>query len=364
VKVLLLSKYGYKGASSRYRTYQYIPCLEENGVKVTVAALFDDEYLDRLYGGERISAGQIAAYYTRRLATVLRSASFDLVWIEKELFPWLPFWLEGPLLKRLKPFVVDYDDAIFHNYDQHRLAPVRQILGRKIDSIMKLADLVIAGNDYLAQRARLAGAQAVAVVPTVIDLLRYPQLTTQSHEPFTIGWIGSPSATRHIRTIEPALWEFCADGKSRVRVVGGSELTMPGVPLELLPWSEQSEHELMRTFDVGIMPLPESPWERGKCGFKLVQYMACGLPVVASPVGVNTLLVEEGVNGFLAAQQADWVNALAKLRDDASLRRSMGLAGRSKVEAGYCLQVTAPKIVNLLKHVAANKLCMKAGESF
>lgn len=352
MKVLLLSKYGNKGASSRYRSYRYLPYLSESGVEVTVSALFDDEYLDRLYGGLRISATRIAAYYFNRLTSVLRQASYDLVWIEKELFPWIPFWLEGPLLERLKPFIVDYDDAIFHRYDRHKLAAVRKVLGRKIDKVMQAADLVIAGNDYLAQRAREAGAPAVEVVPTVIDLRRYPPQVPETHDVFTIGWLGSPTTTPYIAIIESALREFCADGKSRVRLVGGANLVLPGVPVEIVPWSEESEHELIKSFDVGIMPLPDSPWEQGKCGFKLIQYMACGLPVIASPVGVNSSLVEEGVNGFLAVEAASWVEALRKLRDDAPLRVSMGAAGRRKVEASYCLQVTAPKILNLLEMVA------------
>ncbi|MHC1696852.1 MAG: glycosyltransferase family 4 protein [Geobacteraceae bacterium] len=361
MRVLLLSKYGRRGASSRYRSYQYIPYLEEKGVAVTVAPFFDDDYLDRLYGGGRNPLTRIAAYYFRRLARVLREDSYDLVWMEKELLPWLPFLLEGPLLSRLKPLVVDYDDAIFHRYDMHRFAAVRILLGRKIDMVMEAADMVIAGNDYLAGRAREAGAPRVEVVPTVIDLRRYPQTAPETGEAFTIGWIGSPTSTRHLMTIGKALREFCSDGKSRLRIVGGAELPLNNVPMEILPWSDQGEFDLMKSFDIGIMPLPDSPWERGKCGFKLMQYMACGLPVIASPVGVNKRLVEDGVNGFLASNDGEWVRALGRLRDNAALRTSMGEVGRRKVEESFCLQVTAPRIYSLLSEVVYGNRRIKGG---
>jgi len=126
-----------------------------------------------------------------------------------------------------------------------------------------------------------------------------------------------------------------------------------GVPLEIVPWSRESEYDLMRSFDVGIMPLPDSPWEQGKCGFKLIQYMACGLPVVASPVGVNSSLVEVGINGFLASSNAEWVLALGKLREDLSLRIAMGAAGRRKVEDRYCSQIMAPKLLTLLTNTVS-----------
>jgi len=168
---------------------------------------------------------------------------------------------------------------------------------------------------------------------------------------YTIGWIGSPSTARYLRDIAPALAEVCRDGHARVRLVGSGAIDLPGVPVEVVAWREDSEVEEIRGFDVGVMPLPDEPWARGKCGFTLIQYMACWLPVVASPVGVNAEIVEEGGNGFLAADREAWVKALEALRVDAALGRRLGAAGRGKVEARYCQAVTGPRVAVLLRAV-------------
>jgi glycosyltransferase involved in cell wall biosynthesis len=137
-----------------------------------------------------------------------------------------------------------------------------------------------------------------------------------------------------------------------VVAIGDPRLRMDGVPLEAVEWSDETEIDEMLRFDVGIMPLLDSPWERGKCGHKLIQYMGCSRAVVASPVGINRQIVEDGVNGFLASDLSGWVDALARLRSDEPLRRSMGAAGREKVEKLYCLQVTAPRLAGLLEEIA------------
>jgi glycosyltransferase involved in cell wall biosynthesis len=222
---------------------------------------------------------------------------------------------------------------------------------------MWLAHTVVAGNAYLADYARRAGAKRIEVIPTVIDLGRYrvkdaDHIGKQPEVAFIIGWIGSPSTARYLRDIAPALAEVCREGRARVRLIGSGQIELPGVPVEVLPWREDTEVDEICGFDVGIMPLPDEPWARGKCGFKLIQYMACGLPVVASPVGVNSEIVEDGVNGFLAQDTLEWVVALERLIAAAELRHRLGAAGRAKVGARYCLDVTAPRLTRLLQAIA------------
>lgn len=356
MKILLLSRYDNLAASSRYRFQQYLPYLKREGIEVTVAPLLGDWYVQRLYAGHRGNYAALGRAYLNRLWRLLGGRKFDLIWVHMETFPWLPAWFEVALMKVAPRYVVDYDDAWFHHYNLHSSRAVRWALGRKIDAVMRRAALVVAGSRYIADRARQTGASRVEIVPTVIDLDNYP-LTPQPDNPvFTIGWIGSPCSDQWLRTIRPALQEVCREGNTRVVAIGAGNTGLEGLPVEVKVWSEETEIEELRRFDVGIMPLADSPFARGKCGFKLIQYMASARPVVASPVGENVKIVADGVNGFLANTQEEWVRALKQLRADAALRRRMGEAGRARVEQHYCLQVTAPRILQLLRE-AAGKSC-------
>jgi glycosyltransferase involved in cell wall biosynthesis len=352
MNVLLLSRYGNLGASSRIRSYQYLPYLRERGIEVTLAPLLPDDYLRDLYAGEKPGIISILAAYLRRIGALIRRKKFDLLWIEYELFPWLPGWLESLALSKATPYLVDYDDAIFHRYDQHPNPLVRRMLGHKIDAVMRHAATVVVGNDYLRDHAIKTGAQQVEILPTSIDLARYPSPTPARTEAFTIGWIGSPATTRYLHRVHEALAEVGVHEQVRIVLVGASEPGWPDVPHTIHSWSENTEVDEISCFDVGIMPLENSPWERGKCGYKLIQYMACGKPVIASPVGINTRIVEPGINGYLAETKQDWVQALTTLMTDAGLRQRMGAAGRAKVERDYTIQVNAPRLANLLRAAA------------
>lgn len=351
VKILMLTRYGRMGASSRVRAYQYLGALEEAGFEVTVAPLLDDGYLLHRYACDEIDAVSVGGAYARRIGTMLRARRFDLLYVEKELFQWIPGPIERLLLSGAR-YVLDYDDAIFHTYDQHRTWLVRSVLGRKIAGLMRRAQLVIAGNEYLAGYAVQAGARRVEIVPTAVDLTRYAEREWRECAPFTVGWIGSPSTTRYLNLVAPALADACGED-GRVMLVGAREIELPGATVMRVPWSEETEVDHIRSFDLGIMPLPDEPWARGKCGYKIIQYMACGVPVIASPVGVNAQIVEPGVNGFLPASLDQWRDALLTLRARTDLRRSMGEAGRRTVEDAYSSAVVAPMLVRLLESAVA-----------
>lgn len=344
MKILLLSRYDNLGATSRYRFYQYLAYLRKEGFNITINPLLDNTYIQNLYSGQQPDIFKIARAYAQRIFLLLKSNYYDLIWLEKEAFPWLPQKLESILFRSKIPYIVDYDDAWFHRYDLHSSQLVRRFLSKKIDAVMRRAALVIVGNDYLAERARIAGARWVEILPTVIDLERYPISSPPENEIFTIGWIGSPLTSRYLKEIQPALQEICKDGTVRVVAIGAGALELEGVPLEIQPWSEATEVKQIQQFDIGIMPLPDTPWERGKCGLKLIQYMACARPVVCSPVGINKKLVKQGINGFQASNMKEWVNSFQILKNNPSLRWSMGKMGRVIVEEKYCLQVTCAKI--------------------
>lgn len=287
--------------------------------------------------------------YLERVRLISKARRFDLVWLEYEMLPWLPSWVELGLLPGNIPMVVDYDDAIFHRYDQHRLKWVCSLLGYKIDAVMRRANIVIAGNDYLAQRAELAGAKRVKLLPTVVDENRYAVINKEGGSQLTIGWIGQPSTAIYLNKLAPVLQKIITRHSVRVVAVGPKPTQFAQLPIEVRPWAEETEVAEIQQFDIGIMPLSEDLWEKGKCGYKLIQYMACGKPVVATPVGVNKIIVRENVNGLLARTDTEWFNALNMLCENATLRKRMGDEGRKIMEQNYSLQVTAPKLAELLR---------------
>jgi glycosyltransferase involved in cell wall biosynthesis len=356
MRILALTKYSQLGASSRLRVFQYLDYLRARGDEVTEAPLLTDQYLERLYSGHRPKWSQLVAGYVRRIRELSTTVGrFDLIWMEKELFPWVPAPLEQLFGSKRVPCVVDYDDAIFQQYDNHWALPIRSMLGSKIDWVMAHADCVIAGNEYLASRARRAGARHVEVLPTAVDLTRYVPTSLQAGEPLTIGWIGTPITAKYLELIAPALRLVHEQVPIRLTTIGSGDLDL-GIPVQAFPWSENTEVELLNKFHVGIMPLHDGPVERGKCGYKLIQCMAVGRTVVGSPVGANCQIIQHGVNGYLASSTKDWTDALLKLCRDFRLLQDMGVSARRTVESQYCTQRTAPRLASILDRVASESL--------
>jgi glycosyltransferase involved in cell wall biosynthesis len=350
VRILLLSRYGPLGASSRLRSYQYLPYLISNGFEITVAPLFGDDYVAELYRGKVSVFGVMCSYFSR-IMWLWRARKFDLIWVEKEALPWLPSWIELSLLPSYVSFVVDYDDALFHKYDQHRWSIVRLVLRNKIDAVMRQSNMVLVGNNYLGTRAKKAGARRIEWLPTVVNFSRYFVAPRKASSNITIGWIGSPSTAKYLKLLVPVLMKLVAAYDVRIVAVGANADQLRGLPIEVHPWSEACEVSEIQQFDIGVMPLPDEPFERGKCGYKLIQYMACGKPVVASPIGVNKVIVRDGVNGFLASTLDEWEKYLRLLCDSADLCRTIGVAGRELVESEYSLQIAAPRLESLLRSV-------------
>jgi glycosyltransferase involved in cell wall biosynthesis len=322
---------------------------------VTLAPLLDGAFLADRYAGRRSDVFAVARAYVSRVGRLFRRGAFDLLWLEKEAFPWIPDAIERAIVGHDMPLVVDFDDAWFHRYDLHERKTVRALLGGKLDHVMRRATVVAAGNEYIADRARKAGASSVEIVPTVVDLARYPDAAPRPPGPFTVGWIGTPLTAGYLDAIAPALAEAGRGQPVRLCAVGAAPFAIDGVEVVTPAWTEEGEAAAIAGFDVGVMPLPDSPWERGKCGYKLIQYMACRKPVIASPVGVNRSLVTDGVNGYLAGDLPAWARALAALRDDPARRASMGEAGRTLVAGSYDLRIWCPRVAAMLRAAAAPK---------
>jgi glycosyltransferase involved in cell wall biosynthesis len=346
-KILVLTKYGSLGGSSRYRFYQYLPYLKSQDFDITVAPLLDNQYVMAINRGRRNFTNVLASYW-QRLTRLISDRDYDLLWIEKELLPYVPEWLERILIQNI-PYAVDYDDAQFHIYDYYGSKLTKLLLAHKIDNVMANAQLVIAGNKYIANRAKKAGAKSIEIIPTVIDLERYSIDTHRSSKIFNIGWIGSPGTSIYLKSIQPVFESLRSQHQCTFTLVGAGRLTLGSLDLDIKDWYEDSEVKDIKSFDVGIMPLDNTPWEEGKCGIKLIQYMACALPVVGTPIGVNQEIIEHGINGFQANSLTEWTEYLSELANDPNLCTQMGAEGRLMVESKYCLQVTAPRLAQLLR---------------
>jgi len=356
MKILLLSKYDKLGASSRVRSLQYIPYLEKEGIFVFVSSLFNNNYLDILYKKGKKSLYCAFIGYIKRLYQLLFLRKYDLIWIEKEIFPMLPPFLES-IFKNLNiPYIVDYDDAVFHNYDLNKNILIRAMYKKKIDIVMKKSRAVIVGNKYLANRAFNAGAKKVYILPSSVDLNKY---IIKSYKPddniFKIGWIGTPKTFNYLNIIIDVLEQFTKKYKSKVIAIGGDKKSKLGeVPIEIREWRASSEVDDIYGIDVGIMPLIDGPWERGKCGYKLIQYMACCKPVIGSPIGVNKEIIKNGENGYKPKNKQEWFKYLEILYMSKDLRIDMGKKGRKIVEKKYSLQENLPKLIGILKESRLN----------
>jgi glycosyltransferase involved in cell wall biosynthesis len=326
-RVLFLGA-GLHNASWRFRVAQYLPHLRARGIAAT--------------------GGELAAAWPDRLRLLASAARYDVVCVHRALLT--P--LELVCLRRAAPrYVFDFDDAIMFR-DSAAARMVSRRRQRRVARMLRGAAAVLAGNDYLAAWAAPLGAR-VTVLPTAVDLAAYP-VGPPADGPPTIGWIGTRSTLMYLRGALPALARLAArHPRLTVRVVSDGGLEAAGVPLRNMPWSLAEEVDELRRFQVGIMPLPDDPWTRGKCAVKVLQYFAAGLPVVCSPVGVARDIVAHGRNGFLASSDDEWVAHLDALLADADLRRRLGAAGRALVEERFSVRATLPRLVDALLGVAA-----------
>ena len=248
------------------------------------------------------------------------------------------------------PIIYDFDDAIFHMYDQHTNKFLRLLLSNKLNPAITSANKIFAGNEYLAKYAR-QNSNEVITVPTVVDTTAFSPRITENKSSFIkkIGWIGTPSTwSTYLQPLIPVIEKLAIENNFKISVMGAKEHKHITPVVEFVPWSEETEIPFLQSLDVGIMPLFNSPWANGKCGYKLIQYMACGIPVIASPVGVNTQIVEHGKNGLLANHEHDWINSIGILKANPQLRQSMGKQGRKKIEENFSLQVWGPKVSKLI----------------
>jgi glycosyltransferase involved in cell wall biosynthesis len=348
MKVLYFTKYNRKGASSRLRSYQFFPLLEKEGITVTVQPFFDDTYLNNLYAKKINSKTMIFGFYLKRFFWLFTVFKYDKILIEKELFPYFFSWFEKLFWLLHINYIVDYDDAIFHNYDLNDSIMIRFFLKNKISNVMKFSGCVIVGNNYLADKAAKAAAKKIVLLPTVIDIAKYKITHKQANAKVIIGWIGSPTTFKYVQHLTAVFEILIGKYNIEIHIVGVNKDLGLGNAVQFISWTENSEVSAISNFDIGVMPLENTPWESGKCAYKLVQYMGCGIPVVASKVGMNVDVVNDGENGYLVQNKEEWVEKLSVLIENESLRNQFGLKGRLKVENEFSLKNNFKKLLTIL----------------
>jgi glycosyltransferase involved in cell wall biosynthesis len=284
-------------------------------------------------------------------------SGYDAVVVHRGIFPFPWSALEKMVIRGHKKVIFDFDDAIHIGHRNTETTKYPWIYklkyGPGVNGILSHCAHVIAGNRTLAEHA-LQFNSLVSIIPTVVDLEQYAfQIPRIPGDLLTIGWVGSRSTSPYLVEIEPALRRLSEayPGKIRYRFYGHPQRKLNLPKFESLPFSLDSEIEDLRAMDVGIMPMPDNDWTRGKCGFKAIQYMALGIPTVTSPVGMATELVQDNVNGLSARTPEEWFEALNLLVTDLRLRRRFAEAARKTIEARYSLQTWGPRLCELFDRI-------------
>ena len=353
MRVLFVIPHPREGASGRHRVFQYVPWLQRRGVVCHVRPFMSHALYRILYQPGKLlpKLALSTAALINRMTDLVRSSQSDVVVVHREALPLGTAWCER-LMARLCPSVVfDFDDAIYLDHASGANAWTR--LFRRADKtadIIAASTHVIAGNRFLEAYARRFNPH-VSVIPTPVDTERFQRHRgTGARTRVVIGWMGSSTTAEYLGLVQPALAAVATRYPgTEIRIVGAGSVPLHVPNLRTLPWRLEQEVEELRGFDIGIMPMPDDEWARGKCGFKALLYMSVGLPVVSSPVGVNCEIIREGLNGFLASDEQTWVNRLSTLIEDRGLRDRMGQAGRTIVEEHYSVAVNAPRFFDVLQ---------------
>jgi glycosyltransferase involved in cell wall biosynthesis len=337
----------------RYRIEQWQPLLRERDVEIVHEPFESEELHSLLYKSGNLprKLALVSHAIGRRLRSMKSVREFDLVYLFREAALLGPAWFERWIHSSGVPFVFDFDDAIFVSYKSPSNGYLSYLkFAAKTKTICRLASHVMVGNPYLAEFASQFNTR-VTIVPTTIETDKYQVPAKERSEPPVIGWTGSYSTVQHLDTLRTALKQLARQERFRLRVIGTPSYELEGVEVEAMPWRSATELEDLGAIDIGVMPLPDDNWSKGKCGLKALQFMALGIPTICSPVGVNSEIVQDGQNGFIAATDEEWVDKLRRLLRSVELRRTLGTAGRQTIEQKYSAKVQAPRVYEIFRSV-------------
>lgn len=352
-----------RAPNQRFRFEQYFSYLERHGFQCHLSPLITAEE-DRVFyspGNYFAKAGIALSASLRRFRDVFRKNQYDIIFIAREAFMTGSTFFERNLKKSTARIVYDFDDSIWIDViskNNKALAWMKD--ASKTSKIIALSDLVFAGNAFLANYARGFNPNVV-IIPTTIDTDLYQPAYQTNKEHIVIGWSGSVSTTEHFKLALPALEKIKQryGDAVRIKVVGNGNYHHKQLDIQGLPWQHTTELDDLRSMDIGIMPLPDSEWANGKCGLKGLQYMALEIPTIMSPVGVNNQIIQDGINGFLANTEDEWVSRLSLLIEDQALRVSLGKAGRKTVVDHYSVRSQQQRYLDLFQELFSREGSLK-----
>lgn len=356
MKILFLPKYDTLGASSRYRIYQYIRLFEKNNIKCTILPMFSNNYIRSLESNKRVKK----AFYTfagviRRIFQLLKISSYDYIYIEKELLPYFPPIFEWLLFKFKIKYILDYDDAIFEYYNHGRTFYHKIFLKDKIPYIVGKASAVITGSPYLTEFCSHYNDN-VHEIPTSIDFDKY-EICSEYSSKFVIGWIGGRASSIHLAAIIDTLIKFInMHDDVYLNLIGfNSELLNQEIinnkKVKIIPWDDATEIYQLNKLSCGIMPLKKTLIADGKCGFKLIQYMACAKPTISSPFEANLKIGKEN-NNLFASSENEWIESLESIYKNKEKYKEIGARNRKTVFEKYSIQSNVKQYINILESLS------------
>ena len=359
IRVLALVPYPLGNTpSQRYRIEQWQPRLEQAGISLDLRPFADSRLMGLLHERGNLSAktAAIGRAFLRRSLESLRVGRYDAVLIHRAACLAGPAVLERAIGLTRKPVIFDFDDAVYH---LHTTA-ANQVFGwlkfpGKTAAICRLSSHVVVGNSYLANYAQKYNS-SVTIVPSSVDTDCYsPRTNPQSNRPLIVGWMGSFTSQTHLEAFAPMLRDLVSRSNVVLRIVSDRQPEIPGVTFEWRRWSKETEVDQLADFDIGIMPMPDDQWARGKCAMKALLYMAMGVPVICSAVGTNREVIRHGENGLLAESTQDWLDQLDFLSTNPNERRRLGAAGRVTVEMTYSARKCAAKFGGVIEQAVASE---------
>ncbi len=345
----------------RFRFEQYIGFLRSNGFSVDFSHFIDEEDDKILYGkGRFLSKLQLfLKAWAIRSRDRRNFRHYDIVFVQREAWMLGSTYFEDGIRGSGARFIFDFDDSVWlldTSAANKRWEWLKN--PNKTSKLIGLADMVLAGNPYLADYARRFNDK-VTVFPTTIDTEEYApgeRSTKTDSRPVVIGWSGSVTTIKHFQYASGFLLELKKKYGNRIaiHVIGDADFIDEGLEIKGRPWVKSTEISDLRRFDIGIMPLPNDEWAWGKCGLKGLQYMALGIPTIMSPVGVNTSIIQHGENGFLASKAGEWIDSLSRLVESVNLRNSIGVKARRTVVEKYSVSAQKANYLNLFRGVLAS----------